>query len=124
MKTSELKGTALDWAVATCEGYSNLRLNPHHFAEKGELIMTPPRVEHGPVLLGDLCFHSDWLQGGPIIEREKIGTRWSGFYREWAATHPDRLASCVLGGTQLIAAMRCYVMFKLGEEVEVPDGVR
>lgn len=72
IKTSDMKGPALDWAVATLLGYSDLRVNPH--AWDNGLIMTPPRSEYGPVYLSDISFSTDWAQGGPIIERENITT--------------------------------------------------
>ena len=71
VKTRELIGDQLDWAVATCEGYTDLRKNPHRF--DSTLIMSPPRNEYGPVFLDDLDYSGDWSMGGPIIDREHIG---------------------------------------------------
>ena len=69
---------------------------------------------------------SNWAQGGPIIEREKfdIGTTDEGWY---AGSHnrlddPNPLIWCN-GKTPLEAAMRCFVISKLGNKVEVPDGI-
>src|SRR5690606_16052673 len=75
---------------------------------------------------------TDWAQGGPIIEREEIGIRrrdpcfcFKG--EEWEArvTIPAKRVGYkrAKGPTPLISAMRCYVASKLGDEVEVPDGV-
>ena len=93
MKTNELSGAALDWAVAkTLEEYKPI-----------------------PVP----SYSTDWAQGGPIIEREEIsidtvdnGWRGSsgGFFYE--------------GQTPLIAAMRCYVASKLGDEINVPEELK
>ena len=111
MKTSELTGAALDWAVAKCEG--------------GAI-----RTEHGVFLnQGDGYDYytpsTDWAQGGPIIERERIATTpmtptvgedrtpyWFANY-EGQITYRD-------GPTHLIAAMRCYVASKLGDEIDLP----
>ena len=65
---------------------------------------------------------TDWAQGGPITEREQIATRRSGAYAEnfWSASKgfsDDK----TYGPTPLIAALRCYVASKLGDEVEVPE---
>ncbi len=66
---------------------------------------------------------NDPAQGQPIIEREKISV---GFYKnDWQATSrvigaPPRMYS-QFGPTQLIAAMRCWIISKMGEEVEIPD---
>lgn len=106
--TSELIDYALDWAVASCEGAD---------------------IEHG--LTDDERYSTNWAQGGPIIEREKIrvspnmGKTWSAQIRH-ETDHP-LVAHKVLDGwtnksgpTPLIAAMRCYVASKMGNEVDVP----
>lgn len=78
---------------------------------------------------------SDWRQGGPIIEREKIaispltdgtwnayvanGTRWVP--RNQSGIEVYNWEFKQTGSTPLIAAMRCYVATKLGDQVEVPD---
>ena len=95
MKTSELTGAALDWAVAKCEGIS---------------------VRNG---FDDNCpeYSTDWAQGGPIIERERIEIVFNG--EVWDAY--DHLRHIPEeGSTPLIAAMRCYVAATLGVEVDVP----
>lgn len=71
-------------------------------------------------------YSTDWSQGGPIIERERIRivpfppsrTKegwWAGFDYTTGAS-----IGCA-GPTPLIAAMRCYVASKLGDEVDVPE---
>ena len=100
MKTSELTGAALDWAVAKC---------------KGEL-------EYWP----EIEYSTDWAQGGPIIEREGIEFwTYSSYQDEHGnftsikdAKHPSR-AQHYSGPTPLIAAMRCYVAAKLGDDIEI-----
>jgi hypothetical protein len=132
MKTNELTGAALDWAVAKCEGYSDLRFNSHRFCND-ILIMNPPRKEYGVVELSDLNYSTDWAQGGPIIEREKISVRFlpDGANSQWFAdmyyTNEDggpEQESEEYGPTPLIAAMRCYVASKLGDEVDVPEELK
>ena len=97
MKVAELSGAALDWAVAKCEYF--------------------------PVRSGfdDNCpeYSTDWAQGGPIIEREGIALGQTG--DGWEATCDG--AVYISGQTSLIAAMRCYVMNTLNEEVEIPEEV-
>lgn len=108
MKTNQLTGHALDWAVAKCEG---------GVGNKDVIPWYKPST--------------NWAQGGPIIERENIalspmpdglcrayaadGTRWAPNGDEvfnWK--HKQQ------GYHPLIAAMRCYVASKLGNEVEIP----
>jgi hypothetical protein len=112
MKTSELTGFALDWAVAKCEGvelYSGPRDN--NPAYKANWV----RRKHGDLYQPS----TDWSQGGPIIEREKIATNYSAKRNCWFAE--NFLETCAeAGDTPLEAAMRCYVASKLGDEVEIP----
>jgi hypothetical protein len=118
MKTSELTGAALDWAVAKCEGYTDYC----GATDK----MLPPRKEYGWVQLFDLNYSTNWAQGGPIIERIKgfLFKHWLESNREGqcqAEIHNYDGDWIAFGPTPLIAAMRCYVASKLGDEVEVPD---
>jgi hypothetical protein len=104
VKTSELSGTALDWAVAKCEGHPNLFDMDDVYGIKvyrpfEEFAYFEPSA--------------NWAQGGPIIEREKINVG-PDFVSGWSANHR------IKGPTPLIAAMRCYVASKLGDEVEIP----
>ena len=132
MKTSELIGPALDWAVAKCEGYTDLRMNPHRYA--AFLIMTPPRAEYGPVQLADLDYSTNWELSGPIIDREKISLLRYGdsFTTTWTALaycdahYIDLCAgdgSGSEGPTALVAAMRAYVSSRLGDNVDVPEAL-
>ena len=106
MKTSELTGNALDWAVAKCEG---IGLGPRGsvvYYFEGDPAMWQPS--------------SNWKQGGPIIEREmiEIGAHEpEGF--EWVARDYWR-ETTMTGPTPLIAAMRAYVASKLGDDIEIP----
>lgn len=104
MKTSELTGVALDWAVAKCEGKSPvLNRNPY-----GHIVI----VADGE------SYSTDWAQGGPIIERERI--RLDPREAQWQAQDWADFKSSY-GPAPLIAAMRCYVASKLGDEVEIPE---
>jgi hypothetical protein len=105
-KTTDLIGAALDWAVAKCEG----------------------SAYHGPAWTK---YSTDWSQGGPIIERERVDlfTEKGTTPDSWVASiaqhqNGHRLVGWRLhqyGPTPLIAAMRCYVASKLGDEIDVPD---
>jgi hypothetical protein len=101
IKTSELSGAQLDWAVAHCD-------------------YTDPDTCSFVVNHDGFRPSADWAQGGPIIEREGIalGQTADG----WEATCDGEVY--VYGKTPLIAAMRCYVASKLGEEVEIPTELK
>jgi len=99
MLLNELTGAALDWAVAKCEGIGLGSRGFVVYYHEGEPAMWQPS--------------SDWAQGGPIIERELIA-----IHGDWKATLGEGTYE---GTTPLIAAMRCYVASKLGDEVEIPN---
>jgi Protein of unknown function (DUF2591) len=108
IKTSELTGAALDWAVAKCE----------HDALSMKAIQYPTYVGTLPIPHPS----TDWAQGGPIIEREKITIRrWTNTPLVHAYMPVDDAEWASHKESALIAAMRCYVASKLGDEVEVPD---
>lgn len=113
VKTSELTGAALDWAVALIE-FPEL-----DYEDDDRLVYVH----------GDDEFHftpsTDWAQGGPIIEREvctliERDGEWSAevFWPKPPSRH--RFCYSVRGETPLIAAMRTYVVSRLGAEVDVP----
>jgi hypothetical protein len=111
MKPSELIGPALDWAVAKCEGTDLMSLKYSGSALKYDVN-------------GQACWEywnpsTDWAQGGPIIEREKIDIQSRS---QWAAKLNGH--QWHEGPTPLIAAMRCYCASKLGDEVEIPDELK
>lgn len=120
MKVANLSGAALDWAVAKCEGWNRLRPNPHKFNQA--LIMSDDRGDSQ--FLSELNYSTNWSQGGPIIEREmRAGMHLSNncaFYAD-ADEFGDIDLHKVNGSTPLIAAMRCYVASKLGDEIEIPE---
>jgi hypothetical protein len=105
MKTSELTGAALDWAVAKCEGTENTW---------GRSKLKPYEIYRGH------SYSSDWTQGGPIIEREAVSLTQFNDYPQWTAKHPQH-SVCYDGPAPLIAAMRCYVASKLGDDVTLPS---
>ena len=123
IKTNELIGPALDWSVAKALG---LRVYVENF---GNVIPWTtkllPCAGRGP-----LCYSTDWSQGGPIIKLEKIGTLWNDEDGLWNAYHgcgPMTLTqghAWAIGPTPLIAAMRCYVAVKMGDEVESPFDIK
>lgn len=132
IKTSELSGMALRYAVATSLG----RLNQPEYSEPGFNVYAIGRQLFVRAVDGERVLWEpdiDWSQGGPIIDRDQIGLNppndgrvirsmnhagqknvpaWeahiSGQHRHW---HPS----------PLIAAMRCYVASMLGDEVAIPE---
>lgn len=108
MRTSELSGAALDWAVAKAGGTTHI-----------ELVWETLRDKWSP--------STDWAAGGKIIERERICLEdAAGMYWTASLVHEDKEYGGVeraeeQGTTPLEAAMRCYVASKLGNDVEIPE---
>lgn len=134
MKVAELEGAMLDYWVAKAEG--NLTSQStcpadamvEHYGYGGEIEGRSPLSSWAP--------STEWDSGGPIIERERIVTSYGYNWRAdgdcWtAATDIEffgtRGADCpnACGATLLVAAMRCYVASKFGEEVQdaLPESV-
>ena len=101
----ELTGAALDWAVAKCEGFPDDMIN----TKTGRV-----EVFYFPAWRPS----TDWAIGGPIIERELVTVGPNPFGRGFAANKKD---IDMYGPTPLIAAMRCFVASKLGDEIKIPD---
>lgn len=114
MKTSELTGAALDWAVDK----SNFM---QHSLESDYCL----EVGYAPF------YSTDWAHGGPIIEREMIQITphcmvnplhgWAAAFRSFDEDDDVYASHRKRGKTPLIAAMRCYVASKLGDDVEISE---
>ena len=98
IKTNELNGDALDWAVARCEG---IKLNEGNTLSNDCDVYAPS---------------TDWAQGGQIIEREKMRVAYNFDEHIWEAGWDCHVKGW--GDTPLIAAMRAYVASKLGDEIQ------
>ena len=112
IKVAEAAGKVLDWMVAKCEGAQGWEpYYPDPFEGYG----------FGPVYT-PYPYSSDWAQGGPIVEREKISIRqWTNMPIVHAYMPIDGAEWSSDGGLPLVAAMRCFVASKLGGEVDVPE---
>ena len=129
-KTSELSGAPLDWAVAKIHNpdWCMQWLSSEH--EKSCEGQPPVLAIQGG---GEFSPSSNWEQGGPIMEKERISCWWDWQSQSWkAATQEwirlfdnsddyDDMPSATEGRTKLEAAMRCYVEDKAGEEVDAPQ---
>lgn len=111
VKTKELEGDALDWAVTVA-------MTPI----MGYKAWVQADINKGIVPAG--ChYSSDWLIAGPIIEAEMIdlvyrpGDKKPGFWDSYGPRTPHGFSA----DTPLVAAMRCFVASKLGDEIEIPE---
>ena len=110
IKVSEATPIQVNWLVAKCESLC-LGTDPFGLAP----------IIAAPIFVQNYKPSTDWAQGGPIIEREFIRIQPESPYWE-ADTYTDA-GDCFtgVGPTPLIAAMRCYVASRLGDEVDIPD---
>ena len=117
IKTSELIGPALDWAVTYAL-----------YGEQARYIYKHSRQRNS--------YSTCWAHGGPLIEWEKInvvrcndmyfpkGNEFGYYYEQLWRAEPydmDSISQRFYGPTPLIAAMRCYVCSVMGDVVEVPE---
>ena len=111
-KVSDLTLRQLDWAVATALGVTV------YISKQGKL-MTAPYGSFNHRKGAPWWFPSiSWEQGGTIIEREEINILNQNRIVAWQRGRETFGAG---GPTPLIAAMRCYVASKLGDDVEIPE---
>ena len=124
-KTSELKGVALDWAVAMAQDL-NPFIDDHRTVEGALSVLVGKRKVYEP--------SSNWAQSGPIIERYSIQVErgcdaYVAYTNKYWWEDADgglefRDETTAEGGDYLTASMRCFVEAKLGDEVEIPDELR
>lgn len=109
IKTNKLTARGLDWAVAKCEGVETIYYGDSLWYVDS---INGRNYEWNP--------SESWLLGGPIVEREGICLcpRWDSEAPFWVAKYGRQEQ---FGDTFLIAAMRCYVADKLGDEIDVPE---
>ena len=122
LKTQDLTGPALDWAVAIAEGDKVFRPRvgrPTDWDKVDDRWVVRAQVAN-VAWFADFTYNpsANWSQGGPIIEREKLETRHDG-RQSWCAWIGG--VGAVHGPTPLVAAMRCYVASRLGDEVDIPE---
>lgn len=121
IKLSEATPIQINWLVAKCEG---IELNSQGLYNR---LLVDGHMSRGQEMLAPYRPTTDWAQGGPIIEREEIdlncyespktGVGW------WSAEITGTQAKAK-AHTPLIAAMRCYVASKLGDEVKIPEELK
>jgi hypothetical protein len=116
IKTSELSGIALDYAVAVAERFSVTKSEKCDSTYYVHVIGKHFDHKYKP--------HSDWAIAGPIIARKKIEWKWEsrGQIDECFATSSvPKNKMALSGSTELEACMRFCAALELGDEVDVPD---
>lgn len=140
IKTSELSGKALDYAVGLADNRMSFTdysfhigaMNMNDLLDEASNYMEVERYWTAEDIRSELLQRhrwydpsTDWTLGGPIIEENLLWINHSPLdaeEAEWMAmAFPyDDNCSSHYGPTVLIAAMRCFVGARLGIEVDIP----
>jgi hypothetical protein len=122
VKTNDLTGVQLDWAVAQC---LKIDVKITSFAYNQTYLIAQKSTDVGG---GEyqFCPSTDGAMGTPIIEQELLTVGPNGdIASEWVAYYvrPNACSHKRTGPTLLVAAMRCIVASFRGNEVEIPDSL-
>jgi hypothetical protein len=122
IKTTELSGKALDYAVAICLGGTNFWYDT--VATYWITIYGKSRAFSNSWGKASFAPSTNWDHAGPIIEQliaQKCSLLTTKFDKP--ACFHWQTGKTYIGETILIAAMRCYVASKLGETVDIPNNL-
>lgn len=116
VKTTDLAGEALGWAVGKAEGLDVFLAppeygNPWRVFVRYRAKVTERTERYNP--------WEDWALGGLLIQKYRVGF---GLYSDsfFAVTGLDDTPGDADGLTHLVAACRAIVAAKLGDTVQVP----
>lgn len=116
VKTQDLSGAALDWAVGVAIGLE-LKV-PDGF-------IRPYWHMGGEMYCSKFQPSTDWSQGGRLIESHQVSLHCpqttDDVWAAWIITDKGEVVQA--GDTAMIAACRAIVAAKLGDEVDVPEGL-
>jgi len=132
MKTGELVGLALDWAVF-CSVYPGMRptINVIPATSVDRKPFSKPISFPQAIYLSysgaydteiDWSPSTDWNQGGPLRDQYRIDVQFDPNGKPVVMAHLslDKLTYRAYGPTSLVAAMRCIVTSQYGDTVQVP----
>jgi hypothetical protein len=95
----------IDYLVAGCEGRT-----------REDLLKI---LDGSNIFSADYC--DNWSLAGEIIEREKIELKYNRVTLQWIATSKEN--DSAIGRSFRLAAMRCYLISKLGFSAVVPSSL-
>lgn len=118
VKTAELIGPALDWAMAVADD------EEHPQVYNGVVYVNGPKKN---ALAMEYCPSTNWAQCGPILDNYDIALNGGVvdgeqvvIYATLRAVSDDSPFATATGLTRLIASCRAVVCYKLGDVVKVP----
>lgn len=118
IKVSGATPLQLNYLVAKCQNLDFAISEPQRNGKRYILLFYYSN-EDGCVDGRIYCPSTLWGDSGPIIENCGIGISLTS--KGWVAMHVNPHVKLMHGPTPLIAAMRCYVVSKFGERVEIPE---
>ncbi|UVL02107.1 DUF2591 domain-containing protein [Pseudomonas sp. B21-047] len=119
VKTVDLAGEALGWAVGKAEGLDVFLAppeygNPWRVFARYRATVTEHTKRFNP--------WEDWALGGPLIEKHMVSPHCpqstDDVWASWVITNKGEF--CQAGDNALIATCRAIVAAKLGDTVQVP----
>ncbi len=118
IKVSDLANDQLDWAVGIALGYE-MRVN---YNAPQRLY---PAEKHRKAMWASFMPTCEANVANPIIEKHQIAV-WPDQDNPgmWFASTNEGAGTDYSGNTLLVAAMRCFVAAKLGEEIAVPADLK
>jgi hypothetical protein len=114
IKTADLTALQLDYLITSIEVPKGIEYGVKDWREQRNYT-----IKHGEYVYR---WSTSWNQGGLIVDRERIDIEHDLCSTEVVARKylRDEYAE-QWGPTALIAAMRCFVASKLGDEVDIPE---
>lgn len=130
IKVSGATNLHLNWLVAQCLGHT-----PDSYLNSAIVVKDVKGKATGIQIPGirDYVWFApatNWAQGGPIIEQNglelSVHVIHNGVITSWASEKdwPSTTEKSACGPTPLVAAMRCFVVSHLGNEVEIPEELK
>lgn len=118
MKTNEIIGKALDYAVAKIE-YPDAEIMLDFEGFVAMVLFRSSEMGRPHLNVRRLNYSTDWALGGPIRDREKISLMHHDD-GDVSAIAFRRQVHSIQAQTALIAIMRCYVTLHHGADIEIP----
>ncbi|WP_105610649.1 phage protein NinX family protein [Cronobacter malonaticus] len=113
MKTAELTGAALDWAVAETQGRRRIATSRKEFGLSVAKSIIPP-------------YSTAWAWCGPLIDEYKLNVSHMPSGRRpdepWFCCNNSETFWCT-GGSAMVAVCRAVVSEQLGDEVDIPTNL-
>lgn len=122
VKTNELEGAALNWAVAKVEGWE-VEISPVSLYRDASTGRKSKATGYRLWMVSEVesceCTPSaEWQQGGPLLDKYELQFLW--ITDQTISAFSPACDADGYGASHLIAACRAIVAAKLGDIVQIP----